>query len=72
MPADPISPGPAGAKRRRSANAGANWVDREVVTDNGLVTSRKPADLPAFNQKMIEEFAEGVHKQQRPAVGVGG
>lgn len=42
-------------------NAGANWVDEEVVSDNGLVTSRKPADIPAFNRKMIEEFAEGVH-----------
>lgn len=40
-------------------NAGADWVDQEVVVDNGLVTSRKPADIPAFNQKMIEEFAEG-------------
>lgn len=39
-------------------NAGAEWVDREVVVDHGLVTSRKPADLPAFNQKMVEEFAE--------------
>jgi protease I len=48
-------------------NAGANWVDREVVVDNGLVTSRKPDDIPAFNQKMIEEFAEGRH-QERPAV----
>ena len=38
-----------------------DWVDEEVVVDNGLVTSRKPDDLPAFNQKMIEEFAEGVH-----------
>jgi protease I len=53
-------------------NAGANWVDREVVTDNGLVTSRKPDDLPAFNRKMIEEFGEGVHKGERPAVGVAG
>jgi protease I len=53
-------------------NAGANWVDREVVTDNGLVTSRKPDDLPAFNRKMIEEFAEGAHNAQRPAVGVAG
>jgi protease I len=53
-------------------NAGGNWVDREVVADNGLVTSRKPDDLPAFNRKMIEEFAEGVHKGQRPAVGVAG
>ena len=42
-------------------NAGANWVDQEVVTDNGLVTSRKPDDIPAFNAKMIEEFGEGVH-----------
>jgi protease I len=46
-------------------NAGANWVDQEVVTDNRLVTSRKPADLPAFNQKMIEEFAEGKHARRR-------
>lgn len=43
-------------------NAGAEWVDQEVVTDNGLVTSRKPDDLPAFNRKMIEEFAEGRHE----------
>jgi protease I len=43
-------------------NAGANWVDRAMVTDNGLVTSRKPADLPQFCEKMIEEFAEGVHE----------
>jgi protease I len=42
-------------------NAGAIWVDREVVVDNGLVTSRKPDDIPAFNRKMIEEFAEGIH-----------
>ncbi|MFT3787220.1 MAG: type 1 glutamine amidotransferase domain-containing protein [Tepidisphaeraceae bacterium] len=42
-------------------NAGADWVDEEVVTDHGLVTSRKPADIPAFNRKMIEEFAEGNH-----------
>lgn len=42
-------------------NAGANWVDGEVVVDNGLVTSRKPADIPAFNERMIEEFAEGQH-----------
>jgi protease I len=45
-------------------NAGANWVDREVVVDKGLVSSRKPADLPAFNKKMIEAFAEG-RKQTR-------
>jgi protease I len=42
-------------------NAGGNWVDQEVVVDNGLVTSRKPDDIPAFNAKMIEEFAEGLH-----------
>jgi len=40
-------------------NAGANWVDKEVVVDNGLVSSRKPADIDAFNRKMIEVFAEG-------------
>ena len=45
-------------------NAGANWVDREVVVDHGLVTSRNPNDLPAFNAKMCEEFAEGVHAGQ--------
>ncbi len=45
-------------------NAGGDWVDREVVVDNGLVTSRKPDDIPAFNRKMIEEFAEGRHKKQ--------
>jgi protease I len=42
-------------------NAGANWVDEEVVVDNGLVTSRTPKDLPAFCKKMVEEIAEGVH-----------
>jgi len=46
-------------------NAGGDWVDREVVTDEGLVTSRKPDDIPAFNRKMIEEFAEGPHTGQR-------
>jgi deglycase len=45
-------------------NAGANWVDKEVVVDGGLVTSRKPEDIPAFNEKMIEEFAEGKHAEQ--------
>jgi protease I len=45
-------------------NAGANWVDEEVVVDNGLVTSRKPDDIPAFNKKMIEEFCEGKHAGQ--------
>jgi len=48
-------------------NAGADWVDAEVVVDMGLVTSRKPDDLPAFNKKMIEEFAEGRHTGVRPA-----
>jgi protease I len=43
-------------------NAGAEWVDQEVVVDQGLVTSRKPDDIPAFNRKMIEEFAEGKHE----------
>jgi len=42
-------------------NAGAHWVDKEVVVDNGLVTSRRPDDIPAFNKKMIEEFCEGRH-----------
>ncbi|PRY04622.1 protease I [Pontibacter ummariensis] len=44
-------------------NAGADWVDQEVVVDNGLVTSRNPDDIPAFNKKMIEEFAEGKHNR---------
>ncbi len=48
-------------------NAGAEWVDEECVVDNGLVSSRKPDDLPAFNKKMVEEFAEGVHRGQRAA-----
>ncbi|HEX4945810.1 MAG TPA: type 1 glutamine amidotransferase domain-containing protein [Blastocatellia bacterium] len=48
-------------------NAGAEWVDEEVVVDNGLITSRKPDDIPAFNQKMIEEFAEGRHQAQQVA-----
>lgn len=42
-------------------NAGAEWVDEQVVVDNGLVTSRKPADIPAFSQKLVEEIAAGVH-----------
>jgi protease I len=46
-------------------NAGANWVDEEVVVDNGLVTSRKPSDIPAFNRKLIEEISEGIHDRQR-------
>jgi protease I len=44
-------------------NAGASWVDEEVHVDKGLTTSRKPDDLPAFNAKIIEEFAEGRHEQ---------
>ena len=44
-------------------NAGAHWVDEEVVVDHGLVTSRRPDDLPAFNKKVIEEIAEGVHHE---------
>ena len=46
-------------------NAGADRVDEEVVVDSGLVTSRWPDDIPAFNAKIIEEFAEGVHSEQR-------
>lgn len=46
-------------------NAGAEWVDEEVVVDSGLVTSRNPDDLPAFIAKTIEEIAEGVHSEQR-------
>jgi deglycase len=45
-------------------NAGGNWVDEEVHVDSGLVTSRRPDDIPAFNKKLIEEFAEGRHEQQ--------
>jgi protease I len=48
-------------------NAGAKWTDEAVVVDRGLVTSRKPDDIPQFNAKMIEEFAEGVHEAQRAA-----
>ncbi len=46
-------------------NAGAEWLDAEVVVDQGLVTSRTPKDLPAFDAKMLEEFAEGVHEEAR-------
>lgn len=52
-------------------NAGAEWIDREVVTDRGLVTSRKPDDIPAFNRKMIEEFAEGIHAEQQAGSSLG-
>src|SRR5690606_19841074 len=45
-------------------NAGAEWVDEEVVVDNGLVTSRTPDDLPAFNKKLVEEVGEGKHEKQ--------
>lgn len=45
-------------------NAGANWVDKEVVVDSGFVTSRNPGDLPAFNAKLIEEVKEGKHEEQ--------
>jgi protease I len=48
-------------------NAGAHWVDEPVVVDQGLVSSRKPDDIPQFNAKMIEEFAEGRHAGQRAA-----
>ncbi|MDX6408828.1 MAG: protease, partial [Gaiellaceae bacterium] len=50
-------------------NAGANRVDQEVVVDEGLVTSRKPDDIPAFNKKLIEEFAEGRHEGQASKTG---
>jgi protease I len=52
-------------------NAGGEWVDQEVVTDQGLVTSRRPDDIPAFNRKMIEEFAEGTHPERFTTTGVG-
>ncbi|HXR59709.1 MAG TPA: type 1 glutamine amidotransferase domain-containing protein [Solirubrobacterales bacterium] len=52
-------------------NAGAEWVDEEVHVDQGLVSSRKPDDLEAFNAKIVEEFAEGVHEGQRAGASVG-
>ena len=48
-------------------NAGGKWVNEEVVVDNGLVTSRKPDDIPTFNEKMIEEFCEGRHEAMATA-----
>jgi protease I len=50
-------------------NAGGTWVDREVVTDRGLVTSRNPDDIPAFSKKMIEEFQEGRHQRGQSMAG---
>ena len=51
-------------------NAGGNWVDEQVVVDSGLVTSRKPDDIPAFVEKMLEEFCEGRHEEQTQKAGV--
>lgn len=48
-------------------NAGAEWYDKVVVTDQGLVTSRRPDDIPEFNKKMIEEFGEGIHEMRLAA-----
>jgi protease I len=58
--------------KRDLINAGAEWVDEAVVVDQGLVTSRTPDDVPQFNDKMIEEFAEGVHAGQSLGAGSGG
>jgi protease I len=52
-------------------NAGGTWVDEEVVVDQGLVSSRKPDDLPAFCEKIVEEFCEGEHEGQSRSVGAG-
>ena len=52
-------------------NAGGNWINEEVVVENGFVTSRKPDDIPAFNKKMIEEFCEGRHARQTQFAGAG-
>ena len=53
-------------------NAGGNWVDEEVHVDQGLVTSRKPDDLPAFNDKIVEEFCEGKHEKMAASAGAAG
>jgi len=53
-------------------NAGGTWVDEEVHVDRGLVTSRKPDDLPAFNAKAVEEFAEGIHQDMPELAGARG
>ena len=53
--------------RKDLENAGAKWTDKEVVVDNGLITSRNPNDIPAFNKKLIEEIAEGKHGKQMTA-----
>ncbi|HJU87696.1 MAG TPA: type 1 glutamine amidotransferase domain-containing protein [Gemmatimonadota bacterium] len=57
--------------RKDLENAGVEWTDQEVVVDNGLVTSRKPEDLPAFNAKTLEEIAEGRHAAVRSDGGAG-
>ena len=54
-----------------SRNAGANWVDQQVLTDRGLVTSRKPDDIPAFNRSLIEQFHEGNHGPGLPRQAAG-
>ncbi len=53
-------------------NAGAHWVDKDAVVDQGLVTSRRPSDIPKFNEKMIEEFAVGLNKKQAESVATTG